>query len=69
MDLRQDSRYISGKYAVIEVDEDCVRLSKFIETKLNRKYEDGRAFYEAVKEEDLLYYRKIICPKKEEVNF
>ena len=69
MDLRQDSRYISGKYTVIEVDEDCVRMSKFIRTKLNHKYEDGRAFYAAEKEEDLLYYKKILRPKKEEVNF
>ena len=67
MDLWQDPRYMKGKYAVLEVDEDNVRMSKFIETKLNCKYEDGRAFYEAKREEDLLYYKKILRPRKEEV--
>jgi hypothetical protein len=56
-----------------------VRLSKFIETKLNCHYEDGKAFYEGTpvedkeeieedldapeREEDLLYYKKILRPK------
>ncbi len=73
MDLWQDSRYRNGKYSVLEVDEDsdCVRMSKFIETKLGcqYKYEDGKAFYEAEREEDLLYCKKILRPQKEEVNF
>ena len=43
-------------------------MSKFIETKLNCKFEDRNAFYEAENEEDLLYYKKILRPKKEEVN-
>ena len=59
-----------------------MRLSKFIETKLNCQYEDGKAFYEVVKneaatnlkqdaaietEEDLFYCKKILQPKKNEV--
>ena len=55
-----------------------MRLSKFIEMKLNCQYEDGNAFYEvtekeestegdATVEEDLLYYKKVLRPKKEEV--
>jgi hypothetical protein len=51
-DLRQDSRYRNGTYSVLKVDDDNVRLSKFIETKLGCPYEDGKAFYEAEKEED-----------------
>ena len=76
----QDSNYLTRKYTVLDVDVDCVRLSKFIETKLNCQYEDGKAFYEVTrneeateedneteKEEDLLYYKKILCLKKNEV--
>jgi hypothetical protein len=59
---------MNGKYSVLEVDEDNVRLSKFIETKLGCRYEDGKAFYETDKEEDLLYYKKILRPSMEEVN-
>ena len=69
MDSWQDPRYINGKYAVLEVDKDNVRMSKFIKTKLNCQFEDRKAFYEAEKEEDLLYCKKILRPKKEEVNF
>ena len=58
-----------GKYSVLEVDKDCVRMSKFIETKLSCQYEDRKAFYEAGKEEDLLYCKKILRPQKKEVNF
>ena len=67
----QDSNHINGNYTVLEVDKDCVRMSTFIEAKLKCKYEDGKAFYEAGKEEDLLYYRKILRPQKQvlEVNF
>ena len=64
----QDSRYIHGKYSVLEVDKDCVRMSKFIEAKLGCKYKDGKAFYEAEKEEDLLYCKKILRPQKREVS-
>ena len=42
-------------------------MSEFIETKLNCKFEDRKAFYEAKKEEDLLYYKKILHPKKNKV--
>ena len=56
-----------GKYAVLKVDEDCVRMSNFIETKLNCEFEDRKAFYEAEKEEDLLYCKKILHPKKDKV--
>ena len=71
MNLRQNSRCINGTYTVLEVDQDRVRMSTFIETKLNCKFEDRKAFYEAETTEDLLYYRKILCPEKEnlEVTF
>lgn len=59
---------MKGKYSVVEVDKDDVRMSKFIETKLNCPFEDGRAFYEAAEdEEDFLYYKKILRPDKKEV--
>ena len=71
MDLHmilQDSMYQTGNYSVLEVEQDCVRMSKFIETKLNCKFEDGKAFYEMTEnEEDLLYYKKSLRPKKDEV--
>ena len=52
---------MTGKYAVVEVDKDNVRMSKFIKKKLSRQFEDGRAFYEATEnEEDFLYYKKIL---------
>ena len=60
---------MKGKYAVIEVDEESVRMSKFIETKLECQFEDRKAFYEADKEEDLLYCRKALRLTKEAVNF
>lgn len=58
---------MNGRYTLLEVNEDCVRMSKFIETNRNCEYEDRKVFYEAEKEEDLLYYKKILRPKKEEV--
>ena len=81
-DIRQDSNNQIGRFAVLDIDVDCVRLSKFIETKLNCQYEDGKAFYEVIKneqeteededeaerEEDLLYYKKILRPEKNEVS-
>ena len=60
---------MKGMYAVVEVDDDNVRMSKFIETKLNCRFEDRKAFYEAEKVEDLLYYKKILRPQMKEVNF
>ena len=65
----QDSIYRTGIYTVLDVDQDRVRMSKFIETKLNCKFEDGKAFYETTEnEEDLLYYKKILRPQTHEVN-
>ena len=62
--------YRTGNYRVLEVGEDDVRMSKFIETKLNGQYEDGKAFYEVTEndpEEDLLYCKKILRPQTNEV--
>lgn len=42
-------------------------MSKFIETKLDCQFEDKKAFYRAEEKEDLLYYKKILRPKKEQV--
>ena len=58
---------MNGQYSVLEADEDHVRMSKFIEAKLDCQYEDGKAFYEAEKEVDLLYCKKNLRPQKEEV--
>ena len=59
---------MKGKYAVVEVDKDNVRMSKFIKEKLNCQFEDGRAFYEATEnEEDFLYYKKILRAEEEKV--
>ena len=82
IDIRQDLNNQIGRFAVLDVDINCVRLSKFIETKLNCQYEDGKAFYEVkeneqeteededetVREEDLLYYKKILRPNKNKVS-
>ena len=59
---------MKGKYTLLEVDENNVRMSKFIERKLRRQFEDKKAFYEAENEEDLRYCKKILRPKKDEVN-
>ena len=62
--------YWTGNYRVIDVDQDCVRMSKFIETKLKCQYEDGKAFYEVTEndsEEDLLYCKKILRPQTNKV--
>ena len=59
--------YRTGTYTVLDVDQDCVRMSKFIETKFNCQYEDGKAFYEAENEEDLLYCKKVLRPQTKEV--
>ena len=62
--------YMTRNYRVLEVIQDCVQLSKFIETKLNCQYEDGKAFYEVTEkdsEEDLLYCKKILRPQINEV--
>ena len=62
--------YKTGNYRVLKVNEDCVRLSKFIKAKLNCQFEDGKAFYEVTEddsEEDLLYCKKILRLQKNEV--
>ena len=67
-DTRQDSKYQTGNFTVLDVDLDCVRLSKFIERKINCQYEDGKAFYEVTEnEEDLLYYKKILRSPRHKV--
>ena len=69
MDLWQDSRYKTGNYRILDVDQDCVRMSKFIEKNLNCQYEDGKAFYEVTEnEEDLLYCKKVLRPQTKEVS-
>ena len=60
--------YRHGSYTVLDVDQDHMRMSKFVEVKLKCQYEDQKAFYEATEnEENLLYCKKILRPKKEEV--
>ena len=64
--------YRLGNYTMLDVDADCVRMSTFIETKLNCQYEDGKAFYEVMEsdsEEDLIYYKKVLRPETKEVIF
>jgi hypothetical protein len=67
----QDLGYINTRYDIFSIDQDGVRMSKFIEKKLDndRRYEDGRAFYmSTLDEEDLLYCKKILRPPKEQVS-
>ena len=59
----QDSRYVKARYDIISVDQDKVRMSEFVQKKLesDTKYEDGKAFYtSSLDEEDLLYCKKIL---------
>ena len=47
-----------------------MRLSEFIEAKLNCKYKDGNAFYEVTEddlEENLFYCKKILRPEVDKV--
>ena len=70
MDFWQDSMYRIGNYRVMDVDQNCVRMSEFIETKLKCQYENGRAFYEVMEndsEEDLLYCKKVLRPQTNKV--
>ena len=70
MILWQDSMYRSGKYGVLDVDQDCVRMSEFIKTNLNCKFEDRKVFYEVTEnEEDLLYYKKMLRPQMKKVSY
>lgn len=62
--------YETGNFVVLIVDQDSVRMSKFIEAKLDCQYKDERAFYEVMEsdsEEDLLYCKKILRPQISEV--
>ena len=53
---------------MLEVDKD-IQMAKFVEEKLNVKFENGRAFYEfSQMEEDLLYYRDVVVMPKVRTN-
>ena len=64
----QDSRYVKARYDIISIDQDKVRMSEFVQKKLesDTKYMDGKAFYtSSLDEEDLLYCKKILhAPNK-----
>lgn len=57
----QSEKIISRKFTLLEVDEDNIRLSVFVKSKLGcNSFENGRAFYEFNQEEDLLYYKEVV---------
>ena len=70
--LSQHSKRHSEKkesFHVLEVDEDNVQMSKFIEKKLgSRTFENGRAFYEFTDEENLIYYKEIVTEQRNKVS-
>lgn len=54
---------------MLEVDEDNVQMSKFVEKKLSpRTFENGRAFYEFTDKEDLNYYKEVVAEQKNKVS-
>ena len=54
---------------MLEVDEDNVQMSKFIEKTLgSRTFENGRAFYEFTDEEDLIYYKEVVKEQRNKVS-
>ena len=57
--IPQNPNYIEGKFAVLEVDEDNVRLSEFVREKRG-SFDSAKAFYEFDKEEYLPWCRKMI---------
>ena len=45
---------------VLTVDEDRVRMSDFIKTRLGNEFTNGHAFYEFKRPEDLDYYKEVL---------
>ena len=45
---------------MLTVDENCVRMSDFIDKKLGVEFTNGHAFYEFKRLEDLDYYKEVI---------
>ena len=55
----QDPKCVRGIFRVLDVDEDNVRMSKFVRRNLGL-FEKGKVFYEFNKKEDLICCRKTI---------
>ena len=53
---------------MLKVEND-VQMAKFVEEKIEVKFENGRAFYEFTQmEEDLLFYRDVVAMPKVRIN-
>ena len=53
---------------MLRVGEDNVQMSKFIKNELGlQTFENGRAFYEFNREEDLNYYKEVVKVQKDQV--
>ena len=61
---------MNGEFYVVNVDEDNVQMSDFIEKALNVEFENGKAFYELTQmEEDMLSYKEVVrMPKVIAIN-
>ena len=57
--IPQNPKHVEGKFAILEVDEDNVRLSEFVREKFG-SFDSAKAFYEFVKPEYLPWCRKVI---------
>ena len=55
----QDPKYYIEKFYVLKVDENNVRMSEFIKTKIG-SFDNGKAFYEFKQSEDLPCYKEVI---------
>ena len=55
-------------FHMLRVGEDNVQMSEFIKNELDlRTFENGRAFYEFNREEDLNYYKEVVKVEKDQV--
>ena len=57
--IPQNPKHVEGKFAILEVDEDNVRLSEFVREK-HGSFDSAKAFYEFVQPEYLPWCRKMI---------
>ena len=55
-------------FHVLRVGEDNVQMSKFIKNELgSQTFENGRAFYEFNRKEDLNYYKEVVKVQRNQV--
>ena len=59
----QNPEYINAMFHVRKVEEENIRMSVFVKNNFG-SFERGRAFYEFIQKEDLLFWTKAIRMKK-----